>query len=395
MIRFTCRHYTASRPCTFNKADGSECPTCGHFAEYKDRILFIKLDAIGDVLRSASLLPAIVRRHERPYLAWLTRKESVDLVGMLKHVDEVIELSEVGLARIMTGGWDGVYSLSNDLPSASLATLARSKTPTIGYYVEDGIIKPSNAAAERWLEMAAFDRLKRANTETYQQHMLSILGAEAAEIPPPALLIGEDLLRSAKQRVAALFGGSARPRVALAIGAGSRWPKKMLTVGQICRYLHHLRERMDVDVLLVGGAAETEKAQAILAQMGTSDQVKAALTEHSVPEFVAVLNETDVLVCGDTLALHIATAIGLPTVAVFGPTSPAEIADFGGLVAKIWTDRLDCLVCYGDCAKENNCMSLLEPAALVELTKAQLARGCRAACGASRMRSDDSPQSIR
>lgn len=377
MIRFTCRHYVASRPCTFNKTDGSECPTCGHFSEYRDRVLFIKLDAIGDVLRSASLLPAVVKRHERPYLAWLTRKQSVDLAGMLKHVDEVIELSEIGLARIMTGGWDAVYSLSNDLPSASLATMARSKAPAVGYYVEDGIIKPSNAAAERWLEMAAFDRLKRANTETYQHRMLSILGAEGADIPPPALLLGDDLVRGAKQRVAALFDGSARPRVAIAIGAGSRWPKKMLTVAQICRYLHRLRDRIDADVLLVGGAAETEKVQAILAQMDGCDRVKAALTEHSVPEFVAVLNEADVLVCGDTLALHIATAIGLPAVAVFGPTSPAEIADFDGLIAKTWTDRLDCLVCYGDCAKENNCMSLLDPAALVELTRAQLARGRR------------------
>src|SRR5215471_412327 len=130
MIRFTCRHYAASRPCAFNKIDGSECPTCGHFSEYKDRILFIKLDAIGDVLRSASLLPAIVNRHDQPYVAWLTKTESTDLVGMFKHVDEVIELGESGLARIATGGWDCVYSLSNDLPSASLATMAHSKRPT-------------------------------------------------------------------------------------------------------------------------------------------------------------------------------------------------------------------------------------------------------------------------
>jgi len=361
----------------FNKIDGSECPSCGHFSECKDRVLFIKLDAIGDVLRSVSLLPAIISRHDRPYVAWLTKTESVDLVRILRHVDEVIELSEVGVARTTTGGWDFVYSLSNDLPSASLATIARARKSTVGYDVEDGIIRASNAAAERWLEMAAFDRLKRANTQTYQRHMMAIIGADDAEIAPPALAIDDGLVGAAKTRMTALFGGRARPRIALNIGAGARWPKKMLDVAQICRYLHLLRDRIDVDVVLVGGAAEGEKAKAILAQIGPSDSVRAALTEHSVPEFVAILNETDALVCGDTLALHIATAIGLPTVAVFGPTSPAEIADFGGLVAKAWTDRLDCLVCYGDCAKDDNCMSLLDPETLVELTKAQLARGRR------------------
>jgi len=377
MIKFTCRHYIASKPCVFNKIDGSECPTCRHFSEYNDRVLFIKLDAIGDVLRSASLLPAIIGRHDRAYLAWLTATESVDLVMMLSYVDEVIGLSDGGLARVMTGGWDFVYSLSNDLSSASLATTARAKKATVGYYVEDGIIKPTNAAAERWLEMAAFDRLKRANTQTYQHHMLSILEADEAEIPPPALVIGDDLVRAAKARMNELFGDRMRPRIAVNIGAGSRWPKKMLNAAEICRYLRLLRDRIDADVILVGGAAEAEKAREILARFDASDPVKVALTERSVPQFVALLNETDVLLCGDTLALHIATAIGLPAVAVFGPTSAAEIADFDGLVAKAWTNRLDCLVCYGDCAKGDNCMSLLDPAALVDLTQAQLARGRR------------------
>ena len=89
---------------------------------------------------------------------------------------------------------------------------------------------------------------------------------------------------------------------------------------------------------------------------------------------MALLGEADVLLCGDTLALHIASAIGLPTVAVFGPTSQAEIADFDGLISKTWTDRLDCLCCYGDCDKTANCMSLLDPVQLAEMVAAQLHR---------------------
>src|SRR5438132_10335694 len=122
MINLDCRHYRASRPCVFNKTDGSECSTCRHVSKYKERILFIKLDAIGDVLRSASLLPAIKARHDAPFIAWLTRSESAELVGMMEEVDEVIELS-----------WDQVYSVSNDLESASLATLAATKRPPIGF----------------------------------------------------------------------------------------------------------------------------------------------------------------------------------------------------------------------------------------------------------------------
>ena len=136
MINYACRYYKGAKPCVFNKTDDSECPSCTHASEFRERVLFIKLDAVGDVLRSASLLPIICARHEAPYIAWLTRKELVELVSMMVHVDEVIELSEAGLARVMVGGWDYAYSLSNDLPSASIATATPVKQRRIGYTIQ-------------------------------------------------------------------------------------------------------------------------------------------------------------------------------------------------------------------------------------------------------------------
>lgn len=368
MINFACRHFRAAKPCIYNKRDGSECPACTHASEYRSRILFIKLDAVGDILRSASLLPAVIAKHDAPYVAWLTRQEAAELVGMFDHVDEVITLSEEALARIAADRWDRVYSLSNDPTSASLAAIARSPEMPVGFYLADGKMTSSNAAALRWLEMAAFDRLKRANTASYQRLMLDILACPDAAIPPPALTIDDALLAAAAARVAELFGDEPRRRVAINIGAGKRWPKKMLTADQIYRLCHLLQSRADIDILLVGGGAETEKATAILALRASGDRIEAVLTGGSVPEFIAILTQMQTLICGDTLALHIATAIDLPTVAVFGPTSPAEIYDFGGLVEKVWTRKLDCLVCYGDCNKARNCMSVLDLEEISELT---------------------------
>ena len=371
-IEFGCRHYRASRPCVFNKLAGSECGTCRHVSLFRTRVLFIKLDAIGDVLRSACLLPAVIGKHDAPYVAWVTRRESVALVGMMEGVDEVIELSEAGLARIMSGAWDRVYSLSNDVASASLASVAGDPDP-VGYSMRGGRMVASNAAARRWLEMAAFDRVKQANTVSYQQLMLDILEVPGPFVRP-ALRVPDGLRQAARARV----GTRGRRIVAVNVGSGGRWPKKMLEAEQIVDYIAMLLDRTDVDVLLVGGAAEAEKTAAILARCGDV-RVRAVLTPDSIPEFVAVLQCADVLFCGDTLALHIATAVGLPAVAVFGPTSQAEIADFDGLIRKTSTGALDCLGCYGDCDKAVNCMTALDVGALVTLTEAQLARPARAA----------------
>lgn len=376
MINFACRYYKAAMPCVFNKADGSECPSCRHVAEFKERILFIKLDAIGDVLRSASLLPIITGRHKQPYIAWLTRRDSVELVRMMTGVDETIELSEAGFARATTGGWDYVYSLSNDLASASLAAAVPCKNPVVGFTVRGGIIAPSNGAAERWLEMAAFDRVKQQNTQTYQQRMAAIIG-HTGDLPPPALDVKYEAAQAAQARIAALFPDSARPRIAVNVGAGGRWPKKMLDVAKTAAYIRAVRQALDVDVMLVGGEAEIEKSEAILAGFAGSGGVRPALTPGSIPDFVATLMQSDALFCGDTLALHIATAIKLPTVAIFGPTSAPEIPDFDGLIAKTWAPDLDCLGCYGNCDKPVNCMTQLDVGQLVALTSQQLRRASR------------------
>ena len=373
MINGACRYYLGSKPCKFNKLDGSECPTCTHVSVFRSRVLIIKLDALGDVLRTASLLPAITARHDSPYICWLTRPEAVQLVKMMQGVDEVAALNVDGLARIASGNWDYVYALSNDYSTASLAMMAAPRHPPIGYSVRDGVLHPSNEAAARWLELAAFDRLKRANTEPYQKIMLGIIG-ENAEFGPPRLEVDDRLLEGARERVSRLFGTSNRRRVAINIGAGGRWPKKMLDARQISEYAAAASSRLDVDVVLVGGPAEASKAQAILELCGPNSPVRTALTADSLPEFVAVLSQADVLLCGDTLALHVATAIQLPTVCVIGPTSNAELADFGGLVAKTSVSGLDCLGCYGDCQKAQNCMSLFEIEQLVDLTAHQLSR---------------------
>lgn len=367
-INDACRYFRGSIPCAYNKLDGSECSSCKHVSEYRDRILLIKLDAIGDVLRSASLLPPIINRHASPYIAWLTRRESVELVQMMKYVDETIEFSPEGLARVMSGAWDRVYSLSNDLTSASLAAIVPSKRGTVGFVSQAGRIMPTNSAASHWLEMAAFDRVKRENSESYQHRMLAILGASDSEIAAPALRVDEALRTAARSLLAGLFKAPRARRVAVNIGSGGRWPKKMLAASQIYEYCRLLCERTAVDVVLVGGAAESTKADAIMRMCRSSDQIRPALTGKSIAEFVALLSEVDLLLSGDTLALHVATAIGLPTIALFGPTSAAEIYPFGNLITKIWTKDLDCLCCYGDCNKEAHCMFLIDVPELVALT---------------------------
>ena len=80
--------------------------------------------------------------------------------------------------------------------------------------------------------------------------------------------------------------------------------------------------------------------------------------DHTITRFAGIVDACDVVVTGDTLALHVAIARGVPTVVLFGPTSLHEI-DVFERGEKLAAD-LPCLCCYlPDCDVSPNCMESL------------------------------------
>ena len=81
--------------------------------------------------------------------------------------------------------------------------------------------------------------------------------------------------------------------------------------------------------------------------------------DRTLRELIALVGACAAVVTGDTLCLHVACALGVPVVALFGPTSAAEIELYGNgdkLVAK------GCRTCYlTDCEVTPNCMDTITP----------------------------------
>jgi hypothetical protein len=71
-----------------SKRTGALC-TCDRYEPVEQRLLVVKLDAMGDVLRSTALLPPLMEAHPRAAITWITRKESVPLLQRNPYVAEV------------------------------------------------------------------------------------------------------------------------------------------------------------------------------------------------------------------------------------------------------------------------------------------------------------------
>jgi len=369
-----CRHYRGDRPCNWNKTDGSECPGCKHVDPVKQRVLIVKLDAMGDVLRSTVILPKLHETRQGARVTWLTRKASATLLTGNPHIDEIWILDEPeSIALITAREWDLVINLDNSPISASLATIAKARE-YIGFVLsKTGIITPTNHAAAEWLTMACFDRAKKANKQSYQEHMYAICGFNSP-IERPVLTLSD----AARQRAASLLKtgleGKAM-RVGINTGAGGRWPLKMMDEKALAELIGHILQETDWILLLLGGPGEKDRNDR-LARLFLENRVIHAGCEHPPGDFAALTGECSAMLCGDTLALHIATALGIPTVALFCPTSFAEIYDYDGLIFKIQPDDCECLCGYNrDCPWQKDCMNHLSPSVILDALRHQMTRG--------------------
>jgi len=130
-----------------------------------------------------------------------------------------------------------------------------------------------------------------------------------------------------------------RPVVALApgaVGPSKRWPSA--AYGELCRRL--LAAGLAVWVL--GGPGEKALASEIVGDSEARD-----LTGHDLRDAILALASAAVAVSNDSGLLHVAAAVGTPSIGIFGPTSPWHWAPLNPLAATIAAQsELPCRPCH-------------------------------------------------
>jgi heptosyltransferase-2 len=165
------------------------------------------------------------------------------------------------------------------------------------------------------------------------------------------------------------FGLLDSPVIGLNVGAGHRWQHKKWTVEGFVALAEKIHEELHAKVLILYGPEDTERAQDVFSSL-TIPYVDAGLHD-SMLEFFAVLNLCDVVVTGDTFALHASLGLGKRVVCFVGPTSAAELELYGQGV--ILQGKIDCLGCYlTRCNKDPFCMKLLPADEMFHAIKEQL-----------------------
>ncbi|MBF0503191.1 MAG: glycosyltransferase family 9 protein [Candidatus Riflebacteria bacterium] len=348
---FDCRHFRGDKPCQYSGkrycGPRGRLP-CGHYEPLGPLTLVIKLGALGDVLRTTTLLPAIERVRPDGCVAWITQPAAIPLLegaGLWKTLPWGFE------AVLWAEGieWHHVICLDKEEAPTALAGRLRSELYSGFGRNRHGLLRSLSAATNDLFRLGIDDEIKFCTNKKTYPHLI----AEACELtwgPNPYVLnlTKDEHLWAAK--LVASWG--TRPLIGLNPGAGEAFAGKQWPLENFVELAKRL-DRAGFTPVFLGGARESSLYKK-LQEVGDVPGVFPGC-DFSLRQFISIVSRLTVMVAGDTLAMHIGIARGVYQVTLFGSTTDREI-DFYGRGEAI-VGKASCAPCYRRiCPTREECM---------------------------------------
>jgi len=310
-----------------------------------ERLLVRAPNWVGDVILSLPALRDIRRAFPDARLEVLARSWVADLYRAVPEVDGVNESrGHSEDAAALQGRFDLALLLPNSFASALV--LRRAGIPERWGYSTDG----RGLLLTRSCRVPAAVRGK--SQVYYYRAMLDGLDLSTEGPPDPSLRSPEEW----SARGAELLGDDG-PWIGVNPGAffgsAKRWlPERFAAAADI------VARKTDARVAIVGGPAERPLAEAIAS--GMQAPVRVLCGETTLGELVGVLSRLRLLLTNDSGPMHVAAALGIPLVAVFGSTDWRETAPVGD-ASRIVREHVECAPCIlRECPIDHRCMTRVE-----------------------------------
>ncbi len=296
------------------------------------KIGIIKLGADGDVLRTLPLAIALKKTY-KAHITWITKG---DISSLLKGMECIDELEVIPYTK--KEKFDKLYNFDLEEDACNLAEhiVAGEK---FGFYRQGGYPVAYNSGAEYYLNTVFDDALKKENKKTYQEMMFMV-----AELPYTMKEIAHITLTKKELMYAREFGAKHALRtgriIGLHMGASSRWPSKVWSTENVKEFIIKAKKK-GYDILLFGGPNEKEQHTQLVHDL-TQEGINIAQNNpmNTKREFAALVDICGVMVCSDSLSLHVSLCRAKETVGLFFCTSPDEVEDYNGMLTKIVSPQL-------------------------------------------------------
>jgi len=294
------------------------------------KFLVIRLSAIGDVVRTLPAVKGLRERYPDAYIAWLVEEKSSDILLDSPYLDRVIVFPRgelVGGARspasivatarasarfvreLRAEKFNTVLDFHGIFKSGLLALLSGANE-RIGFhrtytkefnslFINHPIVPPGN----------------RINRFERNASLVTSLDAHPSNLD--VVIAVPDEIKVNMRRLIALRADD-KPLVVL--HPTTSRPFKHWDSENYARVADKLLSNGVAQVLITCGPGEEDAAQQVLSHMQSS--AVPVVETRSLREYAWLIKQADLYFGSDTGPMHIASAMGTPVVAMFGPTDP-------------------------------------------------------------------------
>jgi heptosyltransferase-2 len=321
----------------------TRAPRSGPAVRRDARVLVKAVNWLGDLVMSLPALKAVRSAFPAATLSVLVKSELASFFDGAQWLDEVIPYhvgrslagiadSRHVVAEIRSRRFDLAIVLPRSFESALWTALAR--VPRRVGFAADGRGLMLTDRARRPKELFARHQV---NDYLYLlQQTLGVAGDAGAVTPdvaPAHLAAMREWLAARRRRSGPLVALA----VAAAYGPAKEWPE-----ARYAMLIDRLAARADAECVLVGAPAERRKCESVAAASHAGALIAAG--ETSIGQALALLSLCDGFAGNDSGSMHVAAALGIPTVGIFGSTNPARTGPLGPRTRVLY-HRIECSPC--------------------------------------------------
>lgn len=322
---------------------------------------------LGDL---AMALPALERlREEADELVGLGSEANGRLLIGSGRLDRHLPHDRRGRDAGATGWWRTIRRLRREGFARAVVFPPSERAALLAFF---------SGAEERWGIEAPGRRLlltrRRRGGPATGEHLVeqwwNLVGGETGAAPAPRLPLPGDRATAADSLLRELAGVDAFAALAptATFGPTKRWP-----ADRFAAIARHLRERHGLSTLLVAGGAEGERR--LCASLADGRSVHSLAGRTDLPQLAALLARARLFVGNDSGPMHLAAAVGTPTVGIFTSTSPAWTAPRGPRARAVGAPDLFCAPCFlPRCPYQLECLEMVSVESVTAAADELLAR---------------------
>lgn len=294
--------------------------SCRDPANQTPKILVFRGGALGDFILTLPAISSLRLRWPEAYLELVGHEKSAGLALTTGLIDRLQSLDSARMALY--------FQTECPLPPDEKKYLASFDLIVSYLHDPDGILLKhlQEAGARNIVAVSPIVRKKHASDHFFFG-LKNVLGDEIKKCPPARLEWPTHLSQAARQYVRAEIG----KKRFIIIHPGSGRPAKNWGIEKFAMLTKKIRAETCFEPLIIGGEADAN----VIENMRSLTPECRVLNEKPLIETASIISVASGFVGNDSGITHLAAALGIPVVALFGPTNPAIWAPRGNNISTL------------------------------------------------------------